>query len=218
MGHLSQQLVITGLAASVSPLAIVACIDMLSFKNPIKNALAYLFGFTLTLLILGIAGIYIFQISSSSSIFPSSIKAYIDIALGVTCFALLLLVLRKRPGRNKDNTNIAGSSIKLSRAFVIGTIVMLTNFSTLVIYASGLHSIGSAKLGITADILSLGILTFTTLLTIIAPIFIYILSPQGAGKLLASIGVWLNTHSKVIGAIILVVFGFYLIMRGLKNL
>lgn len=218
MDHLIQQLTITGLAASVSPIAIVACIDMLSFKNPIKDSLAYLLGFTLTLLVLGMAGVYLFQAGASSSLFSKSIEGYIDIALGVICFALLLLVFRKRPARKKDNTNTTGSLINPSRAFVVGTIVMLSNFSTLVIYISGLHIIGAAKLGMTASILSLGLLTLITLITVIAPIVIYILSPQKAGKLLASIGIWLNAHSKVIGAFILVVFGFYLIMRGLRNL
>lgn len=217
MSHLSQQVIVTGLAASVSPIAIVACIDMLSLKNPVKSSLAYLSGFTLTLLGLGFAGVYIFQIGQSS-ILPKSVGAYLDIALGVICFGLLLHVLRKQPSQKQANAGKADRAMNPGKAFIIGTLIMTSNLSTLVIFVSGLRIIMAAELGITQDILYLAALTLITLTTVIAPLLIYLLSPQTAGKLLASIGTWLNEHSKIISVIILAVFGFYLIMRGLGGL
>lgn len=216
MDNLFYQLVLTGLAASVSPLPVAVLIDILSFKNPVRNSLVYLLGFTLTLLALGVAALYIFQIGSGSSLISKNIKAYVDIGLGVVCFGLIFFVLRRRPGQ-EDNPNKAGNSMKIYTAFILGCVLMITDASTLVIYVSGLHLISTANLGLTDDVLSLGLMTFITLITLMAPITLYIISPKKAGNLLAHTGAWLTKHRQIIGAIILAFFGFYLVIRGLRG-
>lgn len=218
MDNLFYQLVLTGLAASVSPLPVAVLIDILSFKNPVRSSLVYLLGFTLTLFALGVAALYIIQIGSSSSLLPKNTEAYIDIGLGIACFGLIFFVMRKRPGQEEDRKDKVGSQMKAYTAFILGCVLMITDYSTLVIYVSGLHLIGTAKLGLDDDVLALGLLTFITLLTLMVPIALYIISPEKAGKLLAYTGAWLTKHSKIIGSIILAFFGFYLVMRGLRGL
>ena len=61
----------------------------------------------------------------------------------------------------------------------------------------------------------MGILTFFTLTTVLIPIAIYFVFPSKSEKALASFQGWLMKHSKVIGAAILLIFGVYLLIKGI---
>lgn len=218
MIKLMSQILLTGLAASVSPVAIAACIDILTYRNAVKNSLYFLAAFGATLLSIGMVGLYVFSSGYGSAVIPASIKGYVDIGLGLICFGLLLYLFKKQPKQNSDIASRSGESMTPRKATTMGVLLMLTNSSTLVIYVSGLHIIVTAKLSLANDILILGILTLVSLTTVIAPILMYALSPKKAGERLALLGTWLNKHNKSIGVIILGGFGIYLIARGLRGL
>lgn len=214
MTRLIGQMLVTGLAASVSPIAIILITDILSLKNPVKKSLAFFAGFAATLVFLGTMVVLVLQVALSTLETATKLKAYIDIALGLVCFGLLFRVFRKRPGKKKSA--IIGDEMKPRRAFIIGCVAMITNASTLVIYVSGVHSIAEAKLGIGGDVVLLAILTMTALITVVLPVLLYLLSPNTAGKILGRIGGWLNKHHKAVAAGILIIFGFYLVIRGVR--
>lgn len=217
MNKLIVPLILTGLAASVSPVAIVALIDVLTYKNAVKNSLAFLFGFSLTLISVGVAGVFLLGKSYGSALIPAYIKGYLDIALGIMCFGLLIYVLSK-PRKSKEGTeDTPQKTMSTGKAFLLGVIFMVSNSSTWVIYISGIHIIVTAKLRLEDDLLSLGLLSFLTLLTVLVPIAMYIVAPKKADELLTALGAWLNKHHKIISTVILGFFGIYLTIRGLSG-
>jgi threonine/homoserine/homoserine lactone efflux protein len=213
MSNLLPKLVIAGLGASVSPVAIILLITVMFRDHARRNSLLYLLGFALTLVAIGVVGVTLFNKAGSGG--TSKLDAYIDIILGFVCLALIPLAIKRKP---KPPEEAAGGDLKASRAFYRGVVAMLINSSTIVIYVAGVHEISKAELGIADAVLALVILTAITLVTLIIPIAIYFISPRRAQKVLNSMRTWLLGHSKVIGIGILIIFGVYLLTKGIINL
>ena len=212
MVKLIPNVIVAGLAASVSPVAIMLLLAVMMRKKARRNLLLFLLGFTLILVTLGVVGVFVFKAGGSGT--KSSVNGYFDIALGVLCLVAMLLSLRSK--KKQEKHAMGGTELKASRAFSLGIIAMLTNISTIVCYLAGTHEISAAELGLSDDVIALALLTVVTLVTILIPIFIYFIFPSRSDKVLSSFNAWLSRHSKVIGAVVLLVFGAYLLIKGIR--
>jgi threonine/homoserine/homoserine lactone efflux protein len=202
--------IIIGLAASVSPVAIMFLISILSRQHARRNSLIFLLGYTLTLTALGIVGVLVFHLGSGGR--TSKVNGYIDLALGILCLLAILFTIRKP---KKQETTEVESDLRASRAFSLGSFAMIVNTSTLIIYISGLHAIAAAGLEPFNDVIALALLTLFTLTSLIIPIIIYFALPDRSEKVLASLRVWLSKHSKAIGIAVLLIIGVYLVIKGI---
>ncbi len=210
MSTLLPKLVIAGLGASISPVAVILLITVMFRDHARRNSLLFLLGFTLTLVAIGVAGVTLLHTAGSGG--TGKLDAYINIILGVVCLALIPLAIKRKP---KPREEAAGGDLKASRAFYRGVVAMLINSSTIVIYVAGVHEISKAELGTADNVLAMAILTAITLVTLIIPIAVYFISPQRAQKVLNSMRTWLLGHSKAIGVGILIIFGVYLLAKGI---
>lgn len=208
MAELIPKLLVAGLGAAVSPVAIMVIITLMLMKHPLKNAAFFLVGFAPTLLALGITAGYFLHLGGSGK--KSAVDGYIDIALGVLCILAAVAVFLKKPKEKKAGEQ----DISAPRAVLIGCVTMLTNYSTLVIYVSGIHVISSARLGASESALAVAFLSLITLSTVLAPIIIYIAFPRAAERVLTALKSWLSRHNKQIGIAILAVFAVVLIVKG----
>jgi len=199
------------LAAAVSPVAVMVLISLMLKKNPVRNSSLFLLGFALVLIAIGIAGLFLLHFGGHAK--KSPVDGYIDIALGVLCLLAIPLAWKRKRKRKQEEP--AARDIKPARAFTLGGATMLINFSTIPIYVSGVHVISDAKLAFFDDVLAMVILTAVTLITLVVPIVIYLVFPKAAARALSSVRVWLSKHQKVIGATILLVFGVYLLIKGI---
>ena len=211
MTELLPKLILTGLGAAVSPVAVIVLLTLMMKKKPLRNAFIFLVGFTITLVAIGLVVVFVLHIGGSGE--KSALDDWIDLALGFLCLAFIPLSLRHKKKDGGDEAK-DDSGVKPLRAFVLGILTMCVNSSTMVIYAAGMHIISQADLSRPEDVLSIALLTFVTLLSLLVPIFIYIVAPQKAGKVLASLKDWLDRHSQVIGAGVLAVFGVWLATKG----
>lgn len=214
MNSLLPKLILTGLGASISPVAIILLITVMMRDHARRNSLLFLAGFSLTLLGVGIALVSLMHAAGSGG--TGKFDAYIDIALGVVCLAVVPLAIKRKPRQAKEGPEDA--DLKAFAAFTRGVVAMLINSSTWVIYIAGLHMVTTATDLTTAEeILAILILTLTTLLTLIIPIAVYFIFPHKAQKVLESARGWLVAHSKIIGIAILVIFGAYLLIKGIVS-
>jgi len=195
----------------VSPVAVMVLISLMLKKNPVRNSSLFLLGFALVLIAIGIAGLFLLHFGGHAK--KSPVDGYIDIALGVLCLLAIPLAWKRKRKRKQEEP--AARDIKPARAFTLGGATMLINFSTIPIYVSGVHVISDAKLAFFDDVLAMVILTAVTLITLVVPIVIYLVFPKAAARALSSVRVWLSKHQKVIGATILLVFGVYLLIKGI---
>lgn len=212
MSRLIPSVILAGLAAAVSPVAVMVLLAVMMKEKARRNSLLFLLGYTLILIALGVVGVYVLKAGGSGT--KSKVDGYVDIALGALCFAAMLLSLRPKKKQAKPATG--GKDLKASRAFLLGIIAMLTNVSTIVCYLSGAHEISKAEPGLGEGLLALALLIVVTLITVLIPIGIYFIFPTRSDKVLSTFNAWLSRHSKVIGASVLLIFGAYLLIKGIK--
>ena len=211
MNTVIPRLVIIGLGASVSPVAVMVLISVMLKKTPRRNSLLFLLGYALTLVVLGGVVVYIFHVGGSGG--AGKVDGYIDLSLGVLCFLVVPYSLRKKDKKRAPGVESGPTAF---RSFSLGSIALLLNPSTYLIFVSGLHVISSAHLGRQEDLLAIAFLTLVTLVTLLVPTIIFFAFPKRAEKVLDSLKAWLTKHNRVIGAAILLVFGVYLFTKGLK--
>jgi threonine/homoserine/homoserine lactone efflux protein len=215
--ELVPKLIAYGLGAAVSPVAVIVLLTLMMRKDPLKNALIFLVGFTIMLVAIGVVMGFVLHFGGSGE--KSAFDDWVDVALGAVCLALIpVSLLRKKKDKGDEEGAEKDQGVKASRAFVLGMATMAVNTSTMVIYAAGMHAISQAGLGAWDKVLAVALLTLVTLLSLLVPIFIYMAAPDKAGRVLASLKGWLDRHKKVIGAGVLAVFGVYLLAKGLTAL
>ena len=212
MSKLIPSVILAGLAAAVSPVAVMVLLAVMMKEKARRNSLLFLLGYTLILIALGVVGVYVLKAGGSGT--KSKVDGYVDIALGALCLVAMLVSLRPKKKEAKPATR--GKDLKASRAFLLGIIAMLTNMSTIVCYLAGAHEISKAELGMGESLLSLALLILVTLTTVLIPIGIYFVFPTRSESTLSSFNAWLSKHSKVIGASVLLIFGAYLLIRGIE--
>lgn len=213
MSTVIPHLLLIGLGASVSPVAVMLLISVMLKKNPRRNSLLFLLGYTAALVALGVVVVYILHLGGGRG--PHRINGYIDLSLGAICFLAVPYSLRKK---DKKRTPGVESGSTVFRSFSLGSMALLLNPSTYIIFISGLHVISLAHLGRQDDILAIAFLTLVTLVTFLVPIIIFFVFPRRAEKVLDSLKVWLTKHNRVIGTAVLLVFGAYLLTKGLRIL
>jgi threonine/homoserine/homoserine lactone efflux protein len=211
MAGLIPRVIIAGLAASISPVAVMVLLSVMMRKHARRNSLLFLLGFTLVLIAFGVTVIFLFSAGVGGS--KHKVDGFIDLALGALCLAAIPITLRRKKKQEETETE---KDLKAPRAFLLGAASMLVNTSTIVCYLAGAHEIAAAKLNVSDDLFALTLLTAITLLTLLIPIAVYFAVPTKAERVLGSLNAWLSRHSKVIGAAVLLLFGAYLLAKGLK--
>ncbi len=213
MGDLVPKVILIGLGAAVSPVAIMILLAIMVKKDARRNSLLFLAGFVLVLVAVGVAGLFLFDKAGSGH--HGALDGWIDVALGVACAVLIPYAWKKKPKPEKAE---AEHGMKPWRAFVVGMAAMFVNASTFVLFVSGVHAITQAKVSTSDGAIAFVILTFATLLTLLIPIAIYLISPERSEKFMTALGGWLARHRKVIAIGILLVFAVYLLAKGISTL
>jgi len=207
------RLLVIGLSASISPVAIMVLISVMSKKNPRRNSLLFLLGYASALVALGILAVCIFFIAGSGG--PSKVDGYIDLSLGALCFLSVPFGLRKKDKKGTPRVERGSTAF---RSFSLGSTGLFINPSTYLVFISGLHVISSAHLGWRDDFLSLAFLTLVTLVTLLVPIIIFLAFPKRFEKVLGSLNAWLSKYGGIIQTAILLIFGVHLLTKGLRIL
>lgn len=215
MGSLIPRVIVIGLAAAVSPVAIMVLISLMFTKSALRNSLSFLVGYTVTLLAIGMVSVYVLHVGGSGK--KGHLDAYIDIALGVLCLLGIALVFRKGK-KEKETKTEAAKPFGVLRSASVGAATMLVNASTIIVYVTGVHVISSAHLKLYDSFLAVALLTLVSLVTLLIPIIIYVAFPKKADRVLGALRAWLQKHNRLIGATILLVFAAVLLARGISSL
>lgn len=204
------------LGAAISPVATTGMITVLatSTTKTRTRGFIYLIGTTIPLLVLGIPGIFLF---SKIDIMPKNniITSWIDLLAGIVLLGLAVhLILKPK----QKTTRPVKDDIKHTEGFGkivgLGIALMITNFSTLVLFVPAIKDIADSSLESAEKLLLLLISIIITLLMIVTPLVIYLLLPKKSESILKSLKLFINRHMREITLSLLIVFGVYLLIRG----
>lgn len=224
MGKLFITILPLGLGSAVSPTLFAVVLVILSSRSfPKIRGLAYAAGITITTLVIGIAGYFLTGLMvSPASNGSSSASAYIDLTLGI----LLLLLAGKNLVKKKDKKKKRKSSIltdqsakpELGRFFILGVIMMATNLTSIPLYLDAIKEVVASSFNLVDKTPLLLFLVLMILVPVIIPLFLYFLSPKFAERILQPINKDISKYSNYIAVAIFLIFGIYLISKGLLRL
>lgn len=206
---------------AISPLAIVALMIILMTPRASRNAPAFLLGWLVGFLIVGVLASLIPGVENEPGD-PKTLAGIVRIVLGLLMLALASRQWVKRPaaGQEPEVPSFFTRFIEMDAAHcaLLGLLLSAVHPKNLPLIAAGTAAIGAYDLSLGATILAFSIFTILSSATILLPIAGYLLAAQRVATLFERWKVWLIRNNGIVVMLMLLLFGVLLISRGIKLL
>lgn len=216
MGSLLAIVVPLACGAAVSPTILALQLLTLSRREqPLARSWAVAAGCALVLAGLSLAALLLAK-GTGGSDSPSEAGGIVKLAAAALLLALGVRTLtRPAPAAPKPERQ---SAHPLRASSALGSAMMLTNFSTLVLYFPAVHAIGIDDADLGAKAVAFVLLFSITLLPALGPPLLVTLLGQRATPALQALNGFFTTHRRGIGAGICFAFAALLAATGLHAL
>jgi hypothetical protein len=203
------------LAASISPTVLALQLLTLSRKNaPVARAWAIAGGCAVVLAVFSGLALALAQ-STGGSKSPSEAGAIVKLVAAALLVAIAVRQVRAPPPVPKPE-HVGAHPLR--RSFALGIGLMLTNFSSIVLFFPAMHEIATSDAGVGAQLLAFALLYVITLLMAYGPpLFVTLLGTRATPELERLNGVF-TAHRRGIGAGLCLVFAVFLAVAAIKAL
>ena len=206
---------------ALSPLPVAAVMIMLMTGRARQNAPAFLLGWILGILTVGI-GVFLLQGVETARVDSSALAGLIRIVLGSALLLLSLRQWRRRPApddpvviprviRSLDNIGVVQAS---ATGFLLSGI----NPKNLLLTAAGAATMGESVLDSGVQLIALLIFAAIASLTVAVPVAAYFLFRRRAEAAMGQWKDWLIRNNAMVLVALLFVFGVLLIGEGMTIL
>lgn len=209
------------LGIAAAPWAIFALMILLLTPRSMANAHAFMFGWYMGLLVVGIL------IMSSPGLMtesgePSRLMGWIRLGMAAVLLIFSLLLIRKLP-RNKEQRNIPPWIEKVNAFGFYQSALTGFLLSTLNVKNSSMVVVGAAflarqGLGFWQELISLLLFCLIASIGILIPYVIFILFRRDAERVFGQIKIWILKNRVLILLVILLVFGAISLYKGITIL
>ena len=100
---------------------------------------------------------------------------------------------------------------------MLGVAIMVTNFSTILLYLPAMRSISASRVADDEKVLAVAVALLITLSPVIVIYGMAALVPGWSWPLLDRMRGFIDRHSRAIGIVVEVIFGVYLVAKGLPS-
>jgi hypothetical protein len=215
MGTLLGIVLPLGVGAAVSPAALTVQLLTLSRKqSPLARAWTLTAGFALMLAIYAALAFALAK-STGGSHSSSEAGAIVKLIAAALLAGLGVRTLRKAPAPAKPEH--VGSH-PLRSAFLLGVLLMATNFSSIVLFFPAVHAIGVAKVSVSGKVLAFVLLYALTLVPAAGPPLAVTMLGSRATPILERLNRFFTTHRRGIAVGICFAFALLLALAGVKEL
>ncbi|MFM8860860.1 MAG: GAP family protein [Acidimicrobiia bacterium] len=223
MGELLSKVLPLSLGAAISPTVLAVVLVVLSGRRAVARGAAYVAGVLVILAGLTALGLY-----GVRQVTPSATTTYIERAIDAVAGVLLLLLalgtmLRaaardaaappdeptEAPTPEPDRRSGVGG------AFVLGMAMMLSNFSTILLYLPAMHIVSTAEVTDRDKVLAVALAFVITSLPATMPLVVRIVAPGPASRAFGRLHEFISHNQRRIGVTIEVLFGVYLVIKAL---
>ena len=220
MGDLLSKVLPLALGAAVSPTVLALTLVILSGRRPIARGSAFVAGVLTVfagLTALGLIGSH----QSHKSPAQTEITQVVDLIAG--CLLLLLALgtilrsyLTDPATPPEDPTPDPDARPGVFSAFVLGIAVMVVNFSTILLYLPAMREISAARVASAEKVVAVAIALLIASSPAWLPFVFRVAAPGFATRIFGSLHGFIARHSRQIGVAIEVIFGVYLLIKGLR--
>lgn len=222
MGELLARVVPLALGAAVSPTVLALQLVIVEGRRAAARGLAYCAGVGSVLALLTVAGLLVHH---TGVVTP--VQREVTRALDTTIGALLLLlalgtVLRARargagapvdaPPPDPSSAAHAG----LASAALVGAAMMLTSFSTILLYLPAMHEVAAARVEAAAKAVAVAVAVVITSLPATLPLLARVALPGPSAQVFDRLHAVVSRHQRTIGVTVEVVFGAVPVVKGVR--
>jgi threonine/homoserine/homoserine lactone efflux protein len=208
------------LGAAVSPTVLAVGLLILSGpRRPVARGTAFTAGVLAILGVLTAFGLTLTHHAVSGPAKHDPITRAIDGTFGAVLLLLALATVLKAlttdredpaPKPEADPDKHAG----LAAAFLLGTAMMMANFSTILLYLPAMREISASRVGTTDKAVVVVIVFLITSLAATVPLLLRVLVPGPAARWFTSLHAAVTRHQRQVAVVIEVVFGAYLLVKA----
>lgn len=203
-----------GVALALTPICPLAVIVLLSVQHGIRKAWAFFLGEFLVLFAICAAAVFLQFGSSQES--ASTAASYVTVVAGVVLLGLgaWLIAQLRRSGDVKEPSWLAkADEMQPWPAFLLGVFLPSYVFAI----AAGAHIVGTHP-GTTTAVAAMLVFLVVGTSTVYTPILLAQLVPERSGSARARLRDWLVQNWHEIGAVLLLLVGVLLIVKGAVEL
>jgi threonine/homoserine/homoserine lactone efflux protein len=214
MGSLLARVLPLVLGAAVSPTALAAQVMVLSAPEVgRRRASALAVGFLAVLAALTALALTVLHAAART---PSTAGAVVDLVAAALLAVLAGVDVARRhdPPRPPKPVTDAG----WWRFVGLGVVLMLTNFSTIVLYVPAMKEVARADADVAVKAVVTVVAFVVTSVPVTGPLLAAAMAPATADRLLGRLNGFLSRHRRMVGATICTVFAVYLLVKGVQAL
>ncbi|MGZ8765511.1 MAG: GAP family protein [Acidimicrobiia bacterium] len=201
--------------AAVSPTLLTVVALLLAGAKTRRDAIVFAAGTLAVSVAIGLAVLLVFNRALERHHDTTGHRgAAIDIVLGVVLLALAVreIVAEPKTKEPKDRRQLG-----VGASFTLGLVVMAANFSSLVLYLAALKEIVRADVATASELVVTAVFIVIMLLPVELPLLLTVVAPGSSERILTRIGAAVKRHSHTIAVVVLVVFGAYLVVKGVTR-
>jgi hypothetical protein len=204
---------------ALSPVPIAAIIMMLMSARARTNAPAFLLGWFLGLLLVGVI-VFVIPASQTEGGKPTAMAGLIRIALGILLLYFALIQWRSRPSP-EDEVEVPKllsglDTLGAGKSLLVGFMLVAIHPKNLLLCMAGAAAIDLNTSTLASQLGAYKIFALIASSTVIFPMILYLFARKRAAVIFESWKDWLVRKNKVAMAMILLVLGIVLVYRGIE--
>ena len=220
MGKLLLQVVPLALGAAVSPaLLTVMVLTISSPRRGVARGVALTAGVLASLAVLTALGLTVLShVTSHASATKTAVSDAVDVTVGLILLALALKALvdhKTSPTSDDAPDTSRRAPMGLLATFGAGAALMVTNVTTIILYVPAMKEITKSDVSDTGKAVAALIVLFITALPVLLPLAVRLTAPTASQRWLGSLNATISRHHRAVIVAVEVVFGVYLLAKGL---
>ena len=221
MGDLLTKTIPLAMGAAVSPTVLAVGLLILSApKRPVARGAAFTAGVLAILAGLTAVGLTLTHHAISGAAKHDPITRAIDGTFGAVLLLLAVATVLRTftTDRESPDPKPAADPAKhagLGAAFLLGMAMMMSNFSTILLYLPAMREISAARVDAAGKAVAVAVAFVITSLAATLPLLVRVVAPGPAARWFATIHGFVTRHQRQIAVVVEVVFGAYLLAKAL---
>lgn len=231
MGELLTRVLPLAVGAAISPTVLaVALLILSSDRRPVARGWAFVGGVMVVVAGLTATGLAVSTQVGTPSRLRVEVTRTIDLVIGLLLLILaaatvLRMLSARRTGSDHAaaaDATVTGTSTPahhhdgLVTAGLLGAAMMLSNFSTILLYVPAMHVIARSHVPDGQKAVVVVVVAFITTLPATAPLLVRMVAPGPAARTFGALHGWVTRHSQQIALVVEVVFGAWLLWKALR--
>jgi Sap, sulfolipid-1-addressing protein len=220
MGKLLVQVVPLAFGAAVSPaLLTVMVLTISSQRRGLARGVALTAGVLASLAVLTALGLTVLShVTSHPSATKIAVSDAVDVTVGLVLLALALRALVEQKNRTPDDDapdTSRRAPMGLLATVGAGSALMVTNVTTIILYIPAMKEIAKSDVSDTGKAVATVIVVLITALPVLLPLAVRLAAPSASQRWLGSLNATISRHHRAVIVGVEVVFGVYLLAKGL---